>query len=340
MVYPEFLKKGDSNCVTATSSGIDKEIDIKKLENAIKNLNNIGYKVVETGNVRKNIKFVSSSGEERAKEFYSSFTNHDIKYIIAASGGEFLMEMLPYLDKYDLNTFQPKWIQGFSDTSLLLFYLTTKYSFATVHSNNFGGFGRREIPASYMKSIEIISGEKENVQESFEMYESIPIHWQEGKEFELPNLDTKVVYKSLYEDNKIKISGRLIGGCVDTLRTIIGTPYDYASKFCNNFDEGMLWYLENCEMNITDLYRTLWQMKEAGWFNNAKGFLIGRTRSMEAMNDLTYEDVLHNVFDDFNVPVIYDIDVGHIDLQWTMINGSFAEFEYENGKGKIKQSMI
>ncbi len=340
MIYPEFLKKGDIICVTATSSGIDNEVDIKKLENATKNLNNIGYKVVETDNVRRNSKFVSSSGEKRAKEFYSSFTNHDIKYIIAVSGGEFLMEMLPYLDEYDLSNTKPKWVQGFSDTSLLLYYLTIKYNFATVHGNNFGGYGRKEIPASYMRSIDIISGENENIQESFELYESFPIHWQEGKEFELPNLDTKVVYKSLYEDEKINIKGRLIGGCIDTLRTVIGTPYDYTKNFCEQFKEGMLWYLENCELNIADLYRTLWQMKEAGWFKNSNGFLIGRTRSNKTMKDLTYEDVMHNVFDSLNVPVIYDIDVGHVDLQWTMINGSYAEFEYENGKGKIKQEIV
>ena len=59
----------------------------------------------------------------------------------------------------------------------------------------------------------------------------------------------------------------------------------------------------------------------------------------EDMKDFTYLDVLHKIFDDMNVPVIYDIDFGHLAPQWTIINGSYAEFEYENGKGKIKQIM-
>ena len=64
---------------------------------------------------------------ERAKDFFKLYSNDDVKYIVSASGGEFLMEMLPYLDNYNLKEKKPKWVQGFSDTSLLLFYLTTIY---------------------------------------------------------------------------------------------------------------------------------------------------------------------------------------------------------------------
>ena len=336
MIYPEFLKKGDTIGVTATSSGMDDEIDKMTLENAQKNLEKIGYKVIETPNVRMWQKLVSSSGEERAKEFYELWCNDEVKHIIASSGGEFLMEILPWLDKYRLNEKKAKWVQGFSDTSLLLFYLTTKYNIATVHSTNYGGYGKKEIHEVYLKTLEMISRMEDKVQESYEMYESNPINWQRGKEFEMPILDTKVEYRNLYGNDSIQMQGRLIGGCIDVLKTLIGTPYDNTKQFCSQFEEGMLWYLENCEMNVCDLYRALWQMREAGWFNNVKGFLLGRTRSKEEVHGFTYEDVLHSALDDLNVPVIYDIDVGHTQLQWTMINGSKVEFEYDSGRGKLK----
>lgn len=340
MIFPNVLEKGDTIGVTATSSGLNGEKDIKKLENAIKNLNDIGYKVIETDNVRKAEKFVSSSGKVRAEEFYSLYTNHDVKYIIAASGGEFLMEMLPYLDKYDLSTKTPKWVQGFSDTSLLLYYLTTKYGIVTVHGCNLGGYGRKEIHSSYIKSIEIISDLEDSRQDSFEMYESIPIHWQEGMEFELPNLDTKVEYKNLFDTGNVEFGGRLIGGCMDVLRSLLGTPYDYTSQFINKCEEGVIWYLENCEMSVADMYRTLWQMREAGWFKNATGILIGRTRAPKIMKDFIYEDALKAVFDELNIHVIYDVDVGHTDLQWTMLNGSLARFEYTDAKGSLVMKKV
>ena len=337
MIYPQFLKEHDTIGVTATSSsGIRNPVDELILNNAIKNLNEIGYKVIETDNVRKGEKLVSSSKEERAKEFYELWCNPVVKHIITAAGGEFLMEIIPYIDKYHLNEKEPKWVQGFSDTSLLLFYITTKYNIATVHGTNFGGYGRKEIHPSFLKSLEMISDNNLKIQESFEMFESSPINKEEGKEFELPRLDTKVLYKNLYKEEKVNMQGRLIGGCMDVLKTIIGTPYSFVKQFCNQFKEGMIWYLENCEMNVCDMYRALWQMKEAGWFNNAKGILIGRTRSSEEIHGFTYEDALHDTFDDLNIPVIYDIDVGHTQLQWTMINGSFAKFDYEQGRGRIE----
>lgn len=336
MLYPAFLKKGDTIGVTATSGGARDGIDIMTIENGKKNLSENGYRVIETDNVRKVEKLVSSTGEQRAKEFYDLWCNEEVKHIIASAGGEFLMEMIPWLDKYYLNENIPKWVQGYSDTSLLLFYLTTKYNIATVHATNFGGYGKIMIDPTYMNTLEMISDDNEKVQESFKLYESKPIDWEAGHEFDLPIFDTEVEYKNLYGKNSEKISGRLIGGCIDAIKNIIGTPYDNTKNFCAQFNEGMIWYLENCEMNVCDLYRALWQMREAGWFENIKGFLIGRTNSKESINDFTYEDALHNALDGLKVPVIYDIDVGHTKPQWTMINGSVSEFEYSNGSGKLK----
>lgn len=338
MLFPSKIKKGDLIGVTATSGGISKEKDNIQIDNAIKNLKEIGYNVLETKNVRmKENKFVSSSGEERAKEFFELYSNENVKYIVAASGGEFLMEMLPYLEKYDLKNKNPKWVQGFSDTSLLLYYLTTKYNFATVHSSNFGSYGLKEITPSAMNAIKILSEENKNVQMSSEFYEASPIRWQEGKEFELPVLDTPNVYKKLYENQSDKFSGTMLGGCVDVLRTIIGTNYDYTEKFCTEHSEGIIWCIENCEMSLPDFYRCLWQMKEAKWFDNANGVLIGRTMANTNANDLSYEDVLHYIFDDLNVPVVYDIDVGHTEPRWTIINGAEGEFEFFDGKGRLLQ---
>ena len=108
---------------------------------------------------------------------------------------------------------------------------------------------------------------------------------------------------------------------------------NFVPYFCEKYPEGILWYLENCEMQVAELYRALWQMKEAGWFENAKGFLIGRTMASKEKDDFTYEDVLHQIFGDMHVPVVYDVDFGHVAPQWTMVNGAFATFEYHEGKG-------
>lgn len=337
MIYPEKINLGNFIGVTATSGGLDSYDGLNKLESAINNFEKMGYKIIETNNVRTCEKLVSSSGEKRAKEFLDLWKDEKVKHIIAARAGDFLMEMLPYLDKEEIKNATPKWIQGFSDTSILLFYLTTNYNIATIHANNFSAYGMKNLDISLTKSIELVSNSNDVfIQENFEKYESYSINREEGKELEPFNLTEDVVYKNLYDNKEESFEGRLIGGCIDALRIICGTEFDNTIDFCNQFDEGMIWYLENCEMSVADLYRTFWQMKNAGWFKNANAFLIGRTRANEPIGEFTYEDVLHSIFDDMNVKVIYDVDFGHVQPQWTMINGSFAKFEYKDGKGKIE----
>lgn len=310
-----------------------------RIDNAYKNIEKLGYKYIETANVRTNEKLVSSDGKTRAKEFMELWQDQNICMIAQVYGGEFLMEMIPYLDKEIIENNTPKWVTGFSDSSPLNYYLTTNFNIATATTSNIIHFGMKNLDSSIINQMKILGNPSHTSQKSFELYEGAFFDEEdEVKIYPSYNLTDKVEYKSLYEDKNITIEGRVIGGCIDCLVQLIGTKYDNTKKFCNQFEEGMLWYLENCELTLSTLYRTLYQMKQSGWFNNAKGFLIGRTRSQTTVNDFTYLDVLHKIFDDLNVPVIYDVDIGHVAPQWTMINGSYAKFEYNNKKGQIIQN--
>ena len=111
--------------ITAVSDGCRSEEDILRLENAIKKLKDVGFNSKETKNVRNSEKFASSEAKERANEFMQLLDDKDVKAIIAVSGGEILMEMLPFLDFEKIKRCQPKWIQGYSDPSLLNYVITT-----------------------------------------------------------------------------------------------------------------------------------------------------------------------------------------------------------------------
>lgn len=70
-------------------------------------------------------------------------------------------------------------------------------------------------------------------------------------------------YWKTTSNNSVKIQGRLLGGCIDVIRHLIGTPFGDIQGFRKQFlnDESVLWYLENCELTATDLRRSLVQMK-------------------------------------------------------------------------------
>ena len=66
MRYPEKLNKGDYIGVTAISCGIDNDQDLLRFENAIRNIENLGYKVKTTPNCRQCYKGRSSSRRRKS----------------------------------------------------------------------------------------------------------------------------------------------------------------------------------------------------------------------------------------------------------------------------------
>jgi len=334
MIYPNKLNKKDIIGITATSMGITSEFDIERLNKAKENILKLGYKTVETNNVFSNSKFESSDSKTRANEFLNLWKNKDVKVISQVRGGELLLDMIPYLDDKVIKNNEPKWIFGYSDSSLLNFYITTKYNIATINSSNILQFAMNDLHESLLSIFKCFN-DNVIIEKSFDLYEN------EKEENRINyNLDSKVIYKSLYNEKEITISGRIIGGCLEAITEILGTRYDYVEKFCKSFNEGILWYLDIYNSNPLELYRKLWQMKESNWFSNINGIIIGRTKSIKEIDDFTYLDSLHKIFDNMNIPVIIDVDIGHIMPQFSIINGSFGTFTYKNHKGILKQEKI
>lgn len=330
IVYPRKIEKSETIGITATSDGAN----LEKIDTAINNITKLGYYVKETENVRKSNDFVSSDGKTRAKEFMELYEDDNVSCIISARGGEFLIDMIPYLDEYrDEIKNNCKWVQGYSDTSLLLLYLTTNYNIATIHAENLGNFAMNPFFKSLEDNVYILSHDDIPVQKSFDKYQN---GYNENPIDFTYNLEQEVKYKSLSENDSQTIEGRMIGGCLDCITQLLGTKYDNVKDFCDNVNEGMIWYLDNCELTSLELYRRLNQCKNAGWFDNANGFLIGRTIAKEDEN-FTFKDALKKALLDLDVPVIYDVDIGHVSPQWIIVNGSYATFSYNKGSGSITQ---
>lgn len=339
MKYPKKLKDNDTMGIVAVSDGAN----LDKIDKSISNFNKLGFNVIETESVRSSNLLVSSDGRTRAKEFMELWQNSDVKYILSARGGEFLMEMLPYLDEYsnDIRKSDLKWVQGYSDPSLLLFYLTTKFDIATIHAENLSEFAM-DLD-SYHKclknTIDFLKSENDEfIEESFDKYQLIEFEDGNFKGYNLTEDSKCILFGS--NDKNISFQGRIIGGCIDALSILLGTKYDNTNDFCKRYDEGIIWYIDNCELNSAEFYRRLWQMREAGWFENVNAFLIGRSFAFsKSVGDFTYLDAINKALYDLNVPIIFNVDIGHVPPQLTIINGSYAKVEYDDGKLKLIQKM-
>ena len=333
MIYPKFLKNGDTIGVPAPSDGAYDELHINKQKNAKLKMEQMGYKIVQSKNIYNSTKGRSANAKQRAEELNSMFEDNNINFIICAAGGEFLVECLPYVD-FNKITQNPKFIQGFSDPTGILFQLTTKYDIATIYSMNFGDFGTEKYSRDITDNLEIISGNLIK-QESYEMFENERAEKITG--LEGYNYTDKVEWKTL--DNKdITIKGRIIGGCLDLIAELSGTKYDGVKDFLEKYkQDGIIWFFDNCELSKEELIRVLWKFNELGYFKYTKGIVFGRCGNDNSYLDYTMEQALQDsVVSNLNIPIIYDADISHKGPSMTIINGAIATICSRNGKGSIE----
>jgi muramoyltetrapeptide carboxypeptidase LdcA involved in peptidoglycan recycling len=334
LIYPDLLKQNDLIGICAPSSGVPEEL-WNRLDLAITNVEKLGYRTTETDSVRKNSKCVSADAPTRAKEFMELFTREDVKVILPPWGGEFLMDMLPCLDSELIRKSKPKWVVGYSDTATLTFVLTVLCDIATVHGSNLMNMSFQEVYKCDRRMFEIISN-KESYQINSEKFGGFT------QTFDDYVLDQVTEFKLLKEQRKEQTTafgGRVIGGCLDTLCKLLGTTYAPVNDFLEKYkDDGFIWTLESCEMSAGDIYRTLWQMKECGWFRYCNGCVFGRVDGYTDTKDFTFVDAYEEVFD--SIPVIYDADIGHVPPQMQLVNGAYASVEFDGGKFSILQKMI
>lgn len=330
--YPQ--RKIETIGVTAPSSGVAAE-DHDILHQAIKRLEGRGFnlKVGETPWTQSEAK--SADAEKRAEELMAMLKDPAIDLVMPPWGGELLIEVLEHIHFDDI---PEKWIMGYSDISLLLLAVTLKTGIATAHGTNLVDLRGPESDAVTARWLDVLKTPKSGtaIQDSSEKY-------QEKWDFENPSpvifhLTAATEWKTVSGEAE-QFTGRLLGGCIDVIRHIIGTPYGDVNGFREKYipDEPVIWYLENCEMNVVDLKRSLTQMKYAGWFNHISGIVFGRSPANQEADGYTVEKLYEDLSDELGVPIAYDIDLGHVPPQITFINGAYAVIDVATGKGKVTQ---
>ncbi|OCA90556.1 peptidase S66 [Bacillus sp. FJAT-27225] len=331
--YP-FLKEKATIGVTAPSSGVPEELH-EIMRQAITRMEQKGYQVITGETVWTDFKAKSSPAKTRAEELDRMFADPEIDIIIPPWGGELLIETL---DLIDYGTIPPKWILGYSDTSLLLFAITLKTGIATAHGTNIidlRGNYSDQTTAMWEEVLKTKTGGSVT-QTSSEKYQ---LKWSHDTPSPCVfHLTEQTEWKSVSGKSE-HMEGRLLGGCIDIIHHAAGTPFGNVSAFRETYIPGepIIWYFENCDLSATDLRRSLVQLKLAGWFENCGGLLFGRSDANHPVDGYTAEDVYSDLADELGIPVLYDIDCGHMPPQMTFINGAFAKVTFADGKGKVVQ---
>ena len=326
MKRPPYLQKGDAIALVAPSFGCTTEPYLTRLGVAIERWQRKGFKVLAGPNVYREDGIISSAPpEERAKEIMDALRSN-ASLVLSVGGGELMNEMIPYLDFEAIAKLPPKWFMGFSDNTNLTFFLSLLCGWESIYGPCAGSFFQKKWRLSEADAFALLQG-----QTHFEGYpkysitRSNPAKPLVAYRCTQEKIITPIGYEKPFE-------GTLMGGCLDCLEIYVGTKWDKVAEFNLAHPEGIIWYLEACDLNPAALRRAYFHLKNAGWFDNAKGFILGRPKA--AMGEFLGADRINAAVDilgPLGKPMLIDVDLGHIHPSLPIRNGAKAKVGLEQG---------
>ena len=336
MRYPEFLRENGTIGFVAPSFGCAIEPYRTAFKHALDKFKGLGYQVELGPNCFMDVGIGISNNPQSCGDELNNFycSNHN-DILISCGGGELMCEVIPYLDFERMKQTKPKWYMGYSDNTNFTFLSATICDTAAIYGPCAAAFGMEPWHESLEDAFELLKGQR-NLFHNYAMWEKESLKDEEHPLVPYHLTETTCIRN--FPKGKIEMEGRLIGGCMDCLVTLLGTEFDRVNEFTKRYQEdGILWFLEACELNIMSIRRAIWQMKHAGWFEHIKGFLIGRPLCFgEEMFGIDQYRAVTDLLEEFGVPVIMDMDIGHLAPMMPMVCGATAHVISENNEVTIE----
>jgi muramoyltetrapeptide carboxypeptidase len=336
---PSPLALGATLGVTAPSSGVPPALRPRYdfCEAAVRRR---GYEVRQ-GSCLFAEGIVSAPAQPRAAELVAMMTDDSLAAVIPPWGGELLIELLPLLDFELLARAPAKWFVGWSDCTTFMLPLLTRARTMSLHGMNFMDTPFAPAPgaAGWQEVLELASG-AEFVQTGFTHHQGTWKSYLEHPDIASYEPVQPTRWRLLGAARDVRFEGRLVGGCADVLSRLAGTPFGEVDRFAQEHaPEGVVVYLENCEMTPPDAARCWHQLVLAGWFRRASGVLIGRTPAPDT-EAYTQHAAIADAFGGLDVPVLYDVDIGHQPPQMLVVNGAQARVTCTaGGRGELAQRL-
>lgn len=331
--FPRPLAPGDRIGVTAPSSGVSEDRRAR-LEAGIAVLHERGFEVV-VGECMSGAGVVSAPKEQRAAELVAMLCDPEIAAVVPPWGGEVAIDLLDQLDWDALAAAEPTWFVGWSDCSTVLVPLTLRLGWATMHGWNLMDT-RYDAPEGLLHWVDLASSTGEVTQRSPGRYAE---GWGDGD----PDARTMPLDRegswSVLGGGDVDVSGRVIGGCLEVLSPMAGTPYaDIPTYVRQQGDDGVIVYLEACERGAYDVARELHGLRLAGWFDGVRAVLIGRTPAPD-MEFMSQREAVEDALGMLGVPVVLDLEIGHRMPFLPLVNGAPTRVVVAGDRHEVTQTL-
>jgi len=325
---PKKLMPGDSIGIVSPSDSVNPKLFPKRISRAIKVLTSMGFKV-KLGKYVYDNNSALISPEKRALDINNMFEDKEIKAIFTTWGGLCANQILPFLD-YKLIQSKPKIIMGYSDTTTIINAILTKSNLVTFHGPALlREFGEYPKPLKYtINSFEqtLMNANPVGQLKPPTRWTDERLEWDKDDYTRPRKLKKNIGWHFTGAGN---ITGKLVGGNLSTIATMIGTEY------LPELNRAVL-LLEDIIPKNQDLryiFRDLSQLEQGGVFGKINGIILGKNSDSLPLTEKILNKKFFNLSKKHNFPVVTSVDFGHTDPKLTFPLG--VKIAIDSNKKKI-----
>ena len=315
MIKPSKLKAGDVIGVISPSTPV---FSRKALSKNMATLEAMGFRpklAPKALEVHGN--YQAGTAVDRLSDLRAMFLDDEVKAIFCTGGGYSAIQLLPAID-WSLIEKNPKIFIGYSDITALLNPITDKTDLITFHG----------------PLLEGLNGEARGGKYSLRSLKNALTKGDSGL------LKNFTEWKVLRPG---KAEGTLIGGNLNVLLSLMGTPFE--PKW-----DGRILFIEEVSETIETIDNFLWRLRLAKVFKKIEGLIVGKITDLKPVEDETdgwanmdkppvIEDVILNATEGYDLPILYGADFGHDVPSLTLPIGARALLDC-SAKGRVGKIFI
>jgi muramoyltetrapeptide carboxypeptidase LdcA involved in peptidoglycan recycling len=341
LIKPERLKPGDTVAAISLSYGLAALVPhrYKAGKRQIEEI--FGIKVVETPNALREPDWLYRNPRARADDLHWALENPDVRAIFSTIGGDESVRILSYLD-LDVVSKHPKIMMGFSDTTITL-----------------SAFVRAGVVSFYGPSVLCDLAENCGIRPFVErsitraLFDAKPFEFEAAEEWTEQLLDWRQPENQsqarkfapsegwTWLQGNSPVSGRLIGGCLDVLEFLKGTPWWIPNKLW----DGAIFFAETSEEAPPPNLVGYWLRNygSQGILQRLSGILLSRPMGYSPKKTQMLYSEVRRVLAEFgreDMPVVANMDFGHTSPQMVVPIGCRAMIDPGTKRVSLLESAV
>ncbi|WP_242130038.1 LD-carboxypeptidase [Sphingobium sp. Sx8-8] len=314
IVKPPRLRPGDTVGLVEPAGFTDDAFDLDLVKETVAAM---GLKPKPAKHLVERYGYLAGTDADRAADVNAMFADPEVRAVFATRGGWGCARILPYLDFAKIRA-HPKLLVGFSDITALHLAFAARAGFVTIHGPN--------AASSWPRF-------------SWDAFRAVAFDGATPTLANPEGHEDRLVQRSgrIRTFRGGKASGRLLGGNLTVLSTLMGTPW--VPDF-----EGAILFIEDVSEQPYRIDRMLTQLSLAGVLGKVAGVVFGQCTdcgpSGASYGGFTLSEVLQQHLGTLKVPSFQGALFGHIASQFSLPVGCRAEIDADAGTIRLLEAAV